>query len=149
MLASDAESPSRANAYYIYQNRNSLTLIFPLRRISGRKDNHRLSEKYPRGEERMSGHSELYDKVKNMVAKLYVLRDSCTGIIYGDKAGGNLSWFEGAEAILKEAVGELQEALRELPVANSNAEDEINDLAKVERLIRKLDNSTEAESQYS
>ena len=97
----------------------------------------------------MSGHSELYDKVKNMVAKLYVLRDSCTGIIYSDKAGGNLSWFQGAETILKEAVGELQKALRELPVANSNAEDEINDLAKVERLIRKLDNSTEAESQYS
>ena len=97
----------------------------------------------------MSGHSELYDKVKNMVAKLYVLRDSCTGIIYSDKAGGNLSWFQGAETILKEAVGELQKALRELPVANSNAEDDINDLAKVERLIRKLDNSTEAESQYS
>ena len=97
----------------------------------------------------MSGHGELYDKVKNMVAKLYVLRDSCTGIIYSDKAGGNLSWFQGAETILKEAVGELQKALRDLPVANSNAEDEINDLAKVERLIRKLDNSTEAESQYS
>ena len=59
----------------------------------------------------MSGHSELYDKVKNMVAKLYVLRDSCTGIINSDKAGGNLSWFEGAEAILKEAVDEMQEAL--------------------------------------
>ena len=55
----------------------------------------------------MSGHSELYDKVKNMVAKLYVLRDSCTGIIYSDKAGGNLGWFQGAETILKEAVGEL------------------------------------------
>jgi len=97
----------------------------------------------------MSSHSELYDKVKNMVAKLYVLRDSCTGIIYSDKAGGNLSWFEGAEAILKEAVGELQEALRELPVANSNAENEGKDLAKVEHLIRKLDNSTDAETNYS
>ena len=97
----------------------------------------------------MSGHSELYDKVKNMVAKLYVLRDSCTGIIHSDKAGGNLSWFEGAEAILKEAVDELQEALLELPLANSNAENEVKDLAKVERLIRKLDNSTETESQYS
>ncbi len=97
----------------------------------------------------MSGHSELYDKVKNMVAKLYVLRNSCTGIIYSDKAGGNLSWFQGAESILREAVGELQKALRDLPVANSNAENEVNDLAKVERLIRKLDNSTEAESQYS
>ena len=97
----------------------------------------------------MSNHSELYDKVKNMVAKLYVLRNSCTGIIYSDKAGGNLSWFQGAESILREAVGELQKALRDLPVANSNAKNEINDLAKVERLIRKLDNSTETESQYS
>ena len=97
----------------------------------------------------MSGHSELYDKVKNMVAKLYVLRDSCTGIIYSDKAGGNLGWFQGAETILKEAVGELQEALLDLRVANSDAVNEVKDLAKVERLIRKLDNSTEAESQYS
>jgi len=97
----------------------------------------------------MSGHSELYDKVKNMVAKLYVLRDSCTGIIYSDKAGGNLSWFQGAETILKEAVGELQRALLELPAANSNAENETKDLAKVERLIRKLDNSTYAETNYS
>jgi hypothetical protein len=97
----------------------------------------------------MSGHSELYDKVKNMVAKLYVLRDSCTGIIYSEKAGGNLGWFQGAETILKEAVAELQKALQELPVANSNAENETEDLAKVERLIRKLDNSTYVETNYS
>jgi hypothetical protein len=43
----------------------------------------------------------------------------------------------------------LQKALLDLRVANSNAEKEVKDLAKVERLIRKLDNSTEAESQYS
>ena len=97
----------------------------------------------------MSGHSELYDKVKNMVAKLYVLRDSCTGIIYSDKADGNLSWFEGAEAILKEAVAELQEALLDLPLATSNEENDGKDLAKVEHLIRKLDNSTNAETNYS
>jgi hypothetical protein len=97
----------------------------------------------------MSDHSELYDKVRNMVAKLYVLRDSCTGIIYSDRAGGNLNWFQGAEAILKEAVGELQEALFDLPEANSNSDNEIKDMAKLERLIKKLDNSTEAESQYS
>ena len=134
---------------YITENRNSLTLIFPRRRTSGLKDNHRLSKKDPRGEERMSGHSELYDKVKNMVAKLYVLRDSCTGIIHSDKAGGNLGWFQGAETILREAVGELQEALLELPVATSNAENEGKDLAKVEHLIRKLDNSTDAETNYA
>jgi hypothetical protein len=97
----------------------------------------------------MSGHSELYDKVKDMLAKLYVLRDSCTGIIYSDKAGGNLSWFQGAETILKEAVAELKKALLDLPVANSNAENETEDLAKVERLIRKLDNSTYVETNYS
>jgi hypothetical protein len=97
----------------------------------------------------MSGHSELYDKVKSMVAKLYVLRDSCTGIICSDKAGGNLSWFQGAETILKEAVGELQKTLLDLSVVNSNSANEIKDLAKLERLIRKLDNSTEAESHYS
>ena len=97
----------------------------------------------------MSGHSELYDKVKNMVAKLYVLRESCTGIIHSDKAGGNLSWFQGAETILREAVDELQRALLELPVATSNDENEGKDLAKVEHLIRKLDNSTDAETNYS
>ena len=149
MLGSDAESASRANACCINENPNSLTLMCPRRRISGRKDNHRLSDKYPWGEERMSGHSELYDKVKNMVAKLYVLRNSCTGIIHSDKAGGNFGWFQGAETILREAVDELQEALLELPVATSNAENEGKDLAKVEHLIRELDNSTEAESQYS
>jgi hypothetical protein len=42
----------------------------------------------------MSGHSELYDKVKNMVAKLYVLRDSCTGIIYSEKAGETSAGFK-------------------------------------------------------
>ena len=97
----------------------------------------------------MSGHSELYDKVKNMVAKLYVLRNSCTGIIYSDKAGGNLNWFEGAQTILKDAVDELLEALLDLPLANSNVENEVKDLAKVEHLIRKLDNSTDAETNYS
>ncbi len=97
----------------------------------------------------MSGHSELYDKVKNMVAKLYVLRDSCTGVIHSDKAGGNLSWFQGAETILKEAVDELQTALLDLPLLTSNDENEGKDLAKVERLIRKLDNSTDAEIRYS
>ena len=97
----------------------------------------------------MSGHSELYDNVKNMVAKLYVLRDSCTGVIHSDKAGGNLSWFQGAETILKEAVDELQRALFDLPLVTSNDENEGKDLAKVEQLIRKLDNSTDAETRYS
>jgi hypothetical protein len=63
----------------------------------------------------MSGQGEVYDSVENMVAKLCVLRDSCTGICTGimskEETNPNLIWFQGAEAILQEAVAELQKAL--------------------------------------
>lgn len=62
----------------------------------------------------MSNHGELYDNVEQIVAKLYVLRDSCTGIIHTDESNSNLIWFQGAEAMLKEAVDGLQKALRTL-----------------------------------
>ena len=46
---------------------------------------------------------------------------------------------------IAQAVNEgIQKAQKEILPVN-----EVKDLAKVERLIRKLDNSTEAESQYS
>ncbi|MGD8777157.1 MAG: hypothetical protein PVF76_17180 [Syntrophobacterales bacterium] len=60
----------------------------------------------------MSGQGEVYDRVEGIVAKLYVLKDSCTGVIHTDKSNPNLIWFQGAEAMLQEAVGELQKALR-------------------------------------
>jgi hypothetical protein len=59
----------------------------------------------------MSNHGEGYDRLESIVAKLYVLRDSCTGIIHTDKSNPNLIWFQGAEAMLQEAVDELQKAL--------------------------------------
>lgn len=59
----------------------------------------------------MSSHGEGYDRLESIVAKLYVLRDSCTGIIHTDKSNPNLIWFQGAEAMLQEAVEELQKAL--------------------------------------
>jgi hypothetical protein len=62
----------------------------------------------------MSSHGEIYDSVAGIVAKLYVLRDSCTGIIHTDESNSNLIWFQGAEAMLKEAVDGLQKALRTL-----------------------------------
>ena len=62
----------------------------------------------------MSGQGEVYDSVENMVAKLCVLRDSCTGIISKEESNPNLIWFQGAEAMLQEAVDELQKALRGL-----------------------------------
>ncbi len=59
----------------------------------------------------MSNQGELYDSLESIVAKLYVLRDSCTGIIHTEKSNPNLIWFQGAEALLQEAVDELQKAL--------------------------------------
>jgi hypothetical protein len=59
----------------------------------------------------MSGDGEVYDNVESMVAKLCVLRDSCTGIMSKKETNPNLIWFQGAEAILQEAVAELQKAL--------------------------------------
>jgi hypothetical protein len=60
----------------------------------------------------MSGQGEVYDRVEGIVAKLYVLKDSCTGVIHTNKSNPNLIWFQGAEAMLQEAVGELQKSLR-------------------------------------
>lgn len=62
----------------------------------------------------MSGHGNVYDRVETIVAKLYVLRDSCTGIIHTEKSNPNLIWFQGAETILQEAVDELQGVLSAL-----------------------------------
>ncbi|MES0397221.1 MAG: hypothetical protein ABUK17_06710 [Syntrophobacteria bacterium] len=59
----------------------------------------------------MSNQGELYDSLESIVAKLYVLRDSCTGIMHTDKSNPNLIWFRGAETLLQEAVDELQKAL--------------------------------------
>jgi hypothetical protein len=59
----------------------------------------------------VSNQGEFYDSLESIVAKLYVLRDSCTGIIHTEKSNPNLIWFQGAETLLQEAVDELQKAL--------------------------------------
>lgn len=62
----------------------------------------------------MSSHGEVYDKIENILAKLHVLKDSCTGVIHKDSPNPNLIWFQGAGAMLQEGVDELQKALRAL-----------------------------------
>ena len=62
----------------------------------------------------MSSSGEVYDKMENILAKLHVLRDSCTGVIHKDGPNPNLIWFQGAGAMLQEGVDELQKALRAL-----------------------------------
>ena len=62
----------------------------------------------------MSNQGEVYDNVEGILAKLHVLRDSCAGVMHKEESNTNLIWFQGAEAMLKEAVDELQKALRAL-----------------------------------
>ena len=80
----------------------------------------------------MSNQGEVYDSLESIVAKLYVLRDSCTGIIHTEKSNPNLIWFRGAETLLQEAVDELQKALGALesgeaaePAAAEDTEEEV------------------------
>ena len=81
----------------------------------------------------MSNQGELYDSLESIVAKLHVLRDSCTGIIHTEKSNPNLIWFQGAETLLQEAVYELQKALGALesgeaaePPAAEDTEEEVS-----------------------
>lgn len=97
----------------------------------------------------MSSDGELYDSVKKAVAKLYVLRDSFTGIIEAEKSSDNLIWFQGAEAMLREALEVLQKALLAQEEGTSRTERRGKDWTDVERLIRKLDNSTLSQSLHS
>jgi hypothetical protein len=60
----------------------------------------------------MSKHGEIYDSVKRIVAKLYILKDSCAGVLNSEKSNPNLLWFQGAQAMLSETVDELQQALQ-------------------------------------
>jgi hypothetical protein len=62
----------------------------------------------------MSNQGEVYDGVESILAKLHVLRDSCTGVMHKEESNTNLIWFQGAETLLQEAVDELQKALRAL-----------------------------------
>ncbi len=52
------------------------------------------------------------DTVENVLAKLFVLRNSCVNIVHTDKADPDSIWLQGAESILQDAVDELQNGLR-------------------------------------
>ena len=100
----------------------------------------------------MSNQGELYDSLESIVAKLYVLRDSCTGIIHTEKSNPNLIWFRGAETLLQEAVGELQEALGALesgeaaePAAAEETEEETEEEVPTESDDEQEESSSEEE----
>ena len=60
----------------------------------------------------MSKHGEIYDSVEKIVAKLYILKNSCAGVLNSEKSNPNSLWFQGAEVMLSETVDELGQALR-------------------------------------
>ena len=51
-----------------------------------------------------------HEIVERVVAKLHVLRDSCTGVLSSDSTNSHLLWFQGAQAMLIEVVDDLQRA---------------------------------------
>jgi len=57
-------------------------------------------------------HDIEYDRLENTVAQLYVLRDSCKGMYYTQNPGNDLIWFQGAAAILQDAIMNLIKTLR-------------------------------------
>jgi hypothetical protein len=60
----------------------------------------------------MSKHGEIYERVEKIVAKLYILKNSCDGVLNSEKSNPNSLWFQGAQAMLSETVDELGQALR-------------------------------------
>jgi len=60
----------------------------------------------------MSKHGEIYDSVEKIIAKLYILKNSCAGVLNSEKSNPNSLWFQGAQAMLSETVDELGQALR-------------------------------------
>ena len=82
-----------------------------------------------------------HGNVEKVVAKLQVLRDSCTGVINSDRSNSHLLWFRGAEAMLIGAVDDLQRALNavksikpeETSASASIEEDASVDKTKVEK----------------
>jgi hypothetical protein len=62
----------------------------------------------------MSKHGEIYDSVEKIVAKLYILKNSCAGVLNSEKSNPNSLWFQGAQAMLSTTVDELQQALHSI-----------------------------------
>ena len=78
----------------------------------------------------MIKYGKTYDGVESIVAKLHVLKDSCSGIIHKENSYSNLIWFQGAAAMLKETVEELQEMLHAVETVQEEKPSDPGDLQK-------------------
>jgi hypothetical protein len=59
-----------------------------------------------------------YHLLKNTVAKLFVLRESCKGNYFTQNPDNDLIWLKGAEAILQDAIANLIKTLRSIDINN-------------------------------
>ena len=96
----------------------------------------------------MASHGVVYHRVEGIVAKLYVLRDSCTGIIHTEKSNPNLMWFQGAENLLQDAVDELQGVLAVLETFEEG-EPAVAEEKEEETTIEGVDEEEEAPAEES
>ena len=60
----------------------------------------------------MSRRTELDERLKKILGKLYTLRDSCWGVIILQRYPPDFSWFEAAAGICQEAEERIREAAR-------------------------------------
>ncbi len=67
----------------------------------------------------------IQDGIKDIVSKLFVLRDSCTGIFHTETSYSNRIWFEGATAILQQGIDQLDSSLKETGQTQDESANEI------------------------
>jgi len=60
----------------------------------------------------MNRGTDLPERLKKILTKLYTLRDSCRGIIITQRYPPDLAWFEGAAAICQETDDQIRKAGR-------------------------------------
>lgn len=54
--------------------------------------------------------TDLHERLKKALTKLYTLRDSCWGIIITQRYPPDFSWFEAAAGICQEALDQIRDA---------------------------------------
>jgi len=63
-------------------------------------------------------HAVAYNQLKNTVAKLFVLRESCKGNYFTQNPENDLIWLKGAENILQDAIANLIKTLQFIDINN-------------------------------
>jgi len=74
--------------------------------------------------------------IKDTVSKLYVLRDSCKGIVHTESGDSNVLWFEGAAALLQQGINQLQNGLQIIDIGGEDMGDVV--VGGIKDIVSKL-----------